>query len=132
MNFIVSKDIEHGVISKLLKLGIEEPDNFILENSIEKIKLYIINKTNQKQVPENLKYVWIERAIGEYLVFMLRIGKLEIDALDFGRIAKEISEGDTKVAYDNTKTTGDKFEVYTTYLQTYSEDEIKRYRRLVW
>ena len=132
MNFIVSKDIEHGVISKLLKLGIEEPDNFILENSIEKIKLYIINKTNQKQVPENLKYVWIERAIGEYLVFMLRIGKLEIDALDFGRIAKEISEGDTKVTYDNTKTTGDKFEVYTMYLQTYGEDEIKRYRRLVW
>lgn len=132
MNFIVSKDIEHGVISKLLKLGIEEPDKFILENSIEKIKLYIINKTNQKQVPENLKYVLIERVIGEYLVFMLRIGKLEIDALDFGRIAKEISEGDTKVAYDNTKTSGDKFEVYTTYLQTYNEDEIKRYRRLVW
>ena len=132
MNFIVSKDIEHGVISKLLKLGIEEPDKFILENSIEKIKLYIINKSNQKQVPENLKYVLIERVIGEYLVFMLRIGKLEIDALDFGRIAKEISEGDTKVAYDNTKTTGDKFEVYTTYLQTYNEDEIKRYRRLVW
>ena len=104
MNFIVSKDIEHGVISKLLKLGIEEPDKFILENSIEKIKLYILNKSNQKQVPENLKYVWIERVIGEYLVFMLRIGKLEIDALDFGRIAKEISEGDTKVAYDNTKT----------------------------
>ena len=132
MNFIVSKDIEHGVISKLLKLGIEEPDNFILENSIEKIKLYIINKSNQKQVPENLKYVLIERVIGEYLVFMLRIGKLEIEALDFGRIAKEISEGDTKVTYDNTKTTGDKFEVYTTYLQTYGEDEIKRYRRLVW
>ena len=132
MNFIVSEDIEHGVIAKLLKLGIEEPDNFILENSIEKVKLYIINKSNQKQVPENLKYVWIERVIGEYLVFMLRIGKLEIDALDFGRIAKEISEGDTKVAYDNTKTTGDKFEVYTMYLQTYGEDERKRYRRLVW
>ena len=132
MNFIVSEDIEHGVIAKLLKLGIEEPDNFILENSIEKVKLYILNKSNQKQVPENLKYVLIERVIGEYLVFMLRIGKLEIDALDFGRIAKEISEGDTKVAYDNTKTTGDKFEVYTMYLQTYGEDEIKRYRRLVW
>ncbi len=132
MNFIISKDIEHGVIAKLLKLGIDEPDNFILENSIEKIKLYIINKSNQKQVPENLKYVWIERVIGDYLVFMLRIGKLKIDALDFGRIAKEISEGDTKVAYDNTKTSGDKFEVYTTYLQTYNEDEIKRYRRLVW
>ena len=132
MNFINSKDIEHEIISKLSKLGIDEIDNFILENSIEKTKLYIVNKSNQKQVPENLKYVWIERVIGEYLVFMLRIGKLEIDALDFGRIAKEISEGDTKVVYDNTKTTGDKFEVYTMYLQTYGEDEIKRYRRLVW
>ena len=132
MNFINSKDIEHEIISKLSKLGIDEIDNFILENSIEKTKLYIVNKSNQKQVPENLKYVWIERVIGEYLLFMLRVGKLEIDALDFGRIAKEISEGDTKVAYDNTKTTGDKFEVYTMYLQMYGEDEIKRYRRLVW
>ena len=132
MSFIDSKDIEHEVISKLSKLGIDEIDNFILENSIEKIKLYIVNKSNQKQVPENLKYVWIERVIGEYLLFMLRVGKLEIVALDFGRIAKEISEGDTKVAYDNTKTTGDKFEVYTMYLQMYGEDEIKRYRRLVW
>ena len=132
MNFINSKDIEHEIISKLSKLGVDEIDNFILENSIEKTKLYIVNKSNQKQVPENLKYVWIERVIGEYLLFMLRVGKLEIDALDFGRIAKEISEGDTKVAYDNTKTTGDKFEVYTMYLQMYGEDEIKRYRRLVW
>ena len=132
MNFINSKDIEHEIISKLSKLGIDEIDNFILATSIEKTKLYIVNKSNQKQVPENLKYVWIERAIGEYLVFMLRIGKLEIEGLDFGRIAKEISEGDTKVVYDNTKTTGDQFEVYTTYLQTYGEDEIKRYRRLVW
>ena len=132
MNFILSKDIEHEVISKLIKLGIKEPDSFILENSIEKIKFYILNKSNQKQVPENLKYVWIERVVGDYLVFMLKIGKLEIDTLDFGCIAKEISEGDTKVVYDNTKTSGDKFEVYATYLQTYNEDEIKRYRRLVW
>ena len=132
MNFIDSKDIENEISTKLLTLGIDETDNFILENSIEKTKLYIINRTNQKKVPENLKYVWIERIVGEYISFMLKLGKLEIEGLDFGRIAKEISEGDTKVAYDNTKTTGDKFEVFVTSMQTSGEDEIKRYRRLVW
>ena len=47
-------------------------------------------------------------------------------------MAKEISEGDTKVVYEDTKTTGDKFEVYMTYLMTRGEDEFLRYRRIVW
>ena len=47
-------------------------------------------------------------------------------------MAKEISEGDTKVVYEDTKTTGDKFEVYMTYLMTREENELLRYRRIVW
>ena len=64
--------------------------------------------------------------------FKKALGKLNIDGLNFGRIAKEIGEGDTKVVFDNTKTTGDKFEVFLAELITYGEDELLKYRRLVW
>ncbi|BBM48391.1 hypothetical protein JMUB3933_1907 [Leptotrichia wadei] len=52
--------------------------------------------------------------------------------MNFNRIAKEISEGKTKVVFDDTKSTGDKFEVYLANLLTYGEEEILRFRRLVW
>ena len=128
------ENIKDDVIKTLKSVGYEvvDTDLFLLEQSIEKVKSYIKNKTNQNKVPEGLKYIWVDRSTGEFLYFKKSLNQLELKGLDFGRIAQEISEGDTKVVYGNTKTTGDKFEVYTMYLQTYGEDEIKRYRRLVW
>ena len=66
------------------------------------------------------------------MYFKKSLNQLNLNGLNFGRMAKEISEGDTKVVYEDTKTTGDKFEVYMTYLMTRGEDELLRYRRIVW
>ena len=70
--------------------------------------------------------------MAEFLNFKLKLNQLNILGLNFNRIAKEISEGKTKVVFDDTKSTGDKFEVYLTNLLTYGEEEILRFRRLVW
>lgn len=128
------ENIKEDVIKTLKSVGYEvvDTDLFLLEQSIEKVKSYIKNKTNQNKVPEGLKYIWIERSTGEFLYFKKSLNQLELKGLDFDRVAKEISEGDTKVVYEDTKTTGDKFEVYTTYLMTRGEDELLRYRRIVW
>lgn len=127
-------DIKDDVKEYLKSLGYEivDSDLFLLENSIQTIKYSICNKTNQKEVPEGLKHFWINRSAAEFLNFKLKLNQLEVNGLNFGRMAKEISEGDTKVVFDNTVTTGDKFEVFLTSLQTYGEDEILKYRRLVW
>ena len=128
------ENIKEDVIKTLKSVGYEviDTDLFLLEQSIEKVRSYIKNKTNQNKVPVGLKYVWINRSVAEFLNFKKALGKLNIDGLNFGRIAKEIDEGDTKVVFDNTKTTGDKFEVFLAELMTYGEDEILKYRRLVW
>ena len=128
------ENIKEDVIKTLKSVGYEvvDADLFLLEQSIEKVKSYIKNKTNQNKVPEGLKYIWIDRSTGEFLYFKKSLNQLELKGLDFDRVAKEISEGDTKVVYEDTKTTGDKFEVYTTYLMTRGEDELLRYRRIVW
>lgn len=128
------EDIKEDVIKTLKSVGYEvvDADLFLLEQSIEKVKSYIKNKTNQNKVPEGLKYIWIDRSTGEFLNFKKSLNQLNLNGLNFGRMAKEISEGDTKVVYEDTKTTGDKFEVYMTYLMTRGEDELLRYRRIVW
>ena len=132
MDYII--DIKEDVKKYLKSLGYEvvDGDLFLLDNSIQTVKYYICNKTKQKKVPEGLKYVWINRSVAEFLNFKLKLNQLNILGLNFNRIAKEISEGKTKVVFDDTKSTGDKFEVYLTNLLTYGEEEILRFRRLVW
>jgi len=128
------ENIKEDVIKTLKSVGYEvvDADLFLLEQSIEKVRSYIKNKTNQNKVPEGLKHIWIDRSTGEFLYFKKSLNQLELKGLDFDRMAKEISEGDTKVVYEDTKTTRDKFEVYMTYLMTRGEDELLRYRRIVW
>jgi hypothetical protein len=128
------ENIREEVIKTLKSVSYEvvDADLFLLEKSIEKVKSYIKNKTNQNKVPEGLKYIWIDRSTGEFLYFKKSLNQLELKGLDFDRMAKEISEGDTKVVYEDTKSTGEKFEVYMTYLMTRGEDELLRYRRIVW
>lgn len=127
-------DIKEDVKNYLKSLDYEivDTDFFLLDNAIQTVKYYICNKTNQKKVPEGLKYVWINRSAAEFLDFKLKLNQLNILGLNFNRIAKEISEGKTKVVFDDTKSTGDKFEVYLTNLLNYGEEEILRFRRLVW
>nr|DAN25494.1 MAG TPA: head to tail adaptor [Caudoviricetes sp.] len=128
------ENIKEDVKKSLKSVGYDvvDADLFLLEQSIEKVKSYIKNKINQNKVPEGLKHIWIDRSTGEFLYFKKSLNQLELNGLNFGRMAKEISEGDTKVVYEDTKTTGDKFEVYMTYLMTRGEDELLRYRRIVW
>ena len=134
MEYIKTLDIENDVEKYIESFGVQltPDDSFLLSEAIEKVRYYIKNRTNQDEVPEGLKYLWINRSVGEFLNFKKVMGKLDINGLNFGRIAKEISEGDTKVVFDNTKTTGDKFEVFLSSMLTYGEDEIIRYRRFVW
>ena len=134
MEYIKTLDIENDVEKYIESFGVQltPDDSFLLSEAIEKVRYYIKNRTNQGEVPEGLKYLWINRTVGEFLNFKKVMGKLDINGLNFGRIAKEISEGDTKVVFDSTKTTGDKFEVFLSSMLTYGEDEIIRYRRFVW
>nr|DAX42441.1 MAG TPA: tail connector protein [Caudoviricetes sp.] len=128
------ENIKEDVIKTLKSVGYEvvDTDLFLLEQSIEKVKSYIKNKTNQNKVPEGLKHIWIDRSTGEFLYFKKSLNQLELNGLDFDRVAKEISEGDTKVVFEDTKSEGDKFEVFTMYLMTRGEEELLRYRRIVW
>lgn len=127
-------DITEEVKKYIESVGHEivETDSFLISEAIEKVKNKICNKTNQKEVPQGLKYVWVNQSVGEFLNFKLKIGKLQIESLNFGRMAKEIVDAGVKISYDDTMTTGGKFESFLNILLTYGDDQFYRYRRLVW
>ena len=130
----ITTDITEEVKKYIESVGHEivETDSFLISEAIEKVKNKIRNKTNQKEVPQGLKYVWVNQSVGEFLNFKLKIGKLQIESLNFGRMAKEIVDAGVKISYDDTMTTGGKFESFLNSLLTYGDDQFYRYRRLVW
>ena len=70
------ENIKEDVIKTLKSVGYEviDTDLFLLEQSIEKVRSYIKNKTNQNKVPVGLKYVWINRSVAEFLNIKKALG----------------------------------------------------------
>ena len=132
MEFITDITEEVKKYIESVRYEIVETDSFLISDAIEKVKNKIRNKTNQKEVSQGLKYVWINQSVGEFLNFKLKIGNLQIESLNFERMAKEITDAGVKVSYDDTMTTGAKFESYLNSLLTYGDDQFYSYRRLVW
>lgn len=132
MEFITDITEEVKKYIESVRYEIVETDSFLISEAIEKVKNKIRNKTNQKEVSQGLKYVWINQSVGEFLNFKLKIGNLQIESLNFERMAKEITDAGVKVSYDDTMTTGAKFESYLNSLLTYGDDQFYSYRRLVW
>ena len=50
-------------------MDITENDLFLQNYALGKVKEYIKNTANIKEIPEGLDYVVIDRAIGEFLAF---------------------------------------------------------------
>lgn len=125
-------DIQAAVIRRLETLGYTEPAEDI-DYAIDRAEAMILIKTNQKEVPEGLFYVWADMAAGIYLRNLKAAGGLD-DLYDFSAPAKSISEGDTSVTF--ARTDGDTFEAQF-------DDTLERminppaevfvaYRRLAW
>lgn len=125
-------DIKAAVIRRLETLGYTGLTEDI-DYAIERAEAMILIKTNQKEVPEGLFYVWADMAAGLFLKDLKLAGGLD-DTYDFSGPAKSISEGDTSITF--ARTDGDTFEAQF-------DDTLERminppaevfvaYRRLVW
>lgn len=91
-------DIYADVIERLCGLGYNASDacEYDIVCSIDKARERILAETNQTEVPEGLKYVWIDMAAGAFLRDRLAAGNLG-EGFDFNGEAKRITEGDVTV-----------------------------------
>ena len=116
-------------------MPITENDLFLQNCALNKVKEYIKNTANIKEIPEGLDYVVIDRAIGEFLAFKKGTGTLEITNIDLDAVFSSIQEGDTRVDLGygkGTQTLEQRLDGLINYLITYGEKEILGYRRLRW
>lgn len=106
--------------------------SFILSSVEERLK----NVTNLDVVPEGLHQMAAELAAGEYLRIKKGSGQLDIASIDLSAAAvKQLKEGDTDISFaigEGSQTPEQRLDNLIAYLMRDRQNEIYRYRRLVW
>lgn len=122
--------MKEKVIELLSCFGITDAaSNPLVDFAINLIEDTIKNKTNQNTIPEGLQTVELYMIAGQYLMLKKSAGQLEDSGFQIEQAEKSIQEGDTSISFaDETMTV----EYLINYLMTYGQDQLNRYRKLVW
>lgn len=126
--------MREDVISLLNAFGVTgaEADpliDFVLDSVVERVK----NETNLNTIPEGLKKLTVEMALGQYLSLKKNLGQLE--GFDLEAAVKQIQEGDTNTVFaigEGNTTPEQRLDTLINYLINGRNREFIRYRRVVW
>lgn len=113
-----------------------EADELALNFVISKTEMYIKNFCNISEIPEQLNFVWVDMACGEFLFEKKSNGGLTLANLDLSSPAiKTISEGDTSVTYalgEGSATDEQKLNALIDFLLNNRTIQLYKFRRLAW
>lgn len=128
-------NIREAVAERLKMFNVELKENNDLKFLIKKALSNINNITNQnytlETIPTDIEYILIDKIVGEFLNFKKLNGELE--NLDFTSVIKSIKEGDTTETYsDKVKTAEELFDDMVADLLSAKDNELYRFRRIVW
>lgn len=117
------------VTTRLKTFGYDaiENDIALIEYLIASVEQEILNFTNLEEVPEGLKYEWIDAVCGEFL--KLAFGSKKLEGLD--QIVKSIKEGDTTVTLAEGMSTESQFLSCIKALRL-NKGAMVRHRVLTW
>lgn len=119
----------NDVKTRLKTFGYEatEDDEGAIEYLVNKVGEDILHWTNLGEVPEGLKYEWIDAVCGEFLQLYLGMGKLE----NVPQVVKSIREGDTTVTLAENMSAEAQLLTCIKSLQL-SKSAMVRYRVMRW
>lgn len=130
-------DIYKDVVLRLSQLGytVQDSDvpnlNYVINRAAEKIKANI----NRTDIPEGLRYTWVDMTAGLFLFDKKATGGLS-DGFDFSAPAKKITEGDVSVEFsgqtDGSNTPEARFDKLLNSLINPPAYLFARFRRFVW
>lgn len=95
-------DIYSAVLDRLATLGVDglSDDDKAVRFAVDRTRERILNDINHEEVPEELRYTFIDMAAGTYLHDMKAMGLLQIQELDYTTApAKQIKEGDVQITF---------------------------------
>ncbi|BEO96222.1 MULTISPECIES: hypothetical protein [Fusobacterium] len=127
------EDFKRRVLEKLKLFKIDEAISaeYFLQKALSSINNFTNQSYSFENIPEGLKFILVDKAVGEILNFKKLNGELK--NFDFSSVLKSIKEGDTTETYSDTvRTPEELFEFMVMNLLTGSDKELYRYRRLQW
>lgn len=122
---------------RLKSFGYEfkDGDNAILAFSIRKVENTIKNDCNVSAIPEGLKCIAVDMAVGEFLTAKKVFSPGDIAGLDLDYAVKQIHTGDTTTVFatgEGSQTSEQRLNSLLNYLLTHGRSEFSCYRRIKW
>lgn len=111
-----------------LTYTVTDGDEYCLNYVAEKVKNHIQNVCNIPDIPDGLKYVYIDMVCAEFLMFKYNSNQLTDDNFNLDEAVSSISLGDAKVSFGSS---GNKFTALTQHLNR-GESELVCYRKMRW
>lgn len=129
-------DIKTNTERRLQSFGIEigPSDEWTLNFIIDKTVNCIKSNCNITDIPDELLYVTVDMACGEFLNFKKNSGDLDTEKFNFDMVQKSIQEGDTRVDFyvEGTETNEQKFDKLVNSLISGHKDDLETYRCIKW
>lgn len=118
----------------LVSIGYEMQagDDWLLGFCIQKVEADIKTACNLSGIPHGMKKAAAQMMIGEFLFTKKNSGHLQGLSLDFEAAVKQISEGDTTVAYYGANTPETRLDAFIAHLMDSGKRHMASYRRLKW
>lgn len=113
----------------------EKEDEFSLDFCVGKTKRTILNQINWKELPEELEYIAVDMAAGEFLQAKKTFAPDGLSMIDLSSAVKQIQSGDTNTVFaigSGSLTKEQRLDLFINHLLSYGKGEINSFRRLRW
>ena len=128
-----------AVVARLAMLGytVTDADKTGLEYVISQCEQELLTNINRTVMPEELFYVHVDKAAGQFLYDKKAAGQLDgVEGFDFSAPTKSITEGDVSVTFagasDGASTAEARFDAMLDKLIHPAESILAAFRRLRW
>lgn len=124
------------VKKRLQSFGYEvrEDDTFSLAFCVDKVRNSIKNDVNCQDIPEGLKRIATDMAVGEFLRAKKTFAPDDLSIFDLGFAVKQIQTGDTNTVFavESGATPEQRLTAFINYLLTYGLSEFNSFRKIRW
>lgn len=135
----MNSNIYVEVEKRLKSLGVHraDKDDYAIMYAADNAETIIKNETNLNEVPDGLKFVWVDMAAGYYLQEKKSFSQLKICGEDFSQApTKSITEGDVSITFasasDGAKTPESRLDELIERLINPPEGVYAKFRKIQW
>ena len=127
------EEIRNSLIGllKSIHYEVKNDDSWLIDYLLKEIENDILNFCNIKELPGELRYILVRRAVGRFLLVKISSNGLG-ESFDYSAAVKEIREGDVSISYADGADYRSIFITQVSAMASFGEDELIGFRRLKW